>query len=105
MAWVDFTVQGFEWVGPAGEPRWYRTWPTTSRGFCPDCGSTVAALDDGGTAMGVTMMSLDDRDDLITRPPEFQGNSCRVDACDRDGHTLRPTRERHDAARPSPATR
>ncbi|WP_327102036.1 GFA family protein [Nocardia vinacea] len=65
MAWVDFPIEGFEWVGPGGEPRWYTTWPTTARGFCGNCGSTIAALDVGGTAIGVTMMSLDDHSDLV----------------------------------------
>jgi hypothetical protein len=58
MAWVDFPVEGFEWVGPGGEPKWFKTFQTTKRGFCDECGSTVAAIDDGGTMMGVTMMAL-----------------------------------------------
>ncbi|MGF0320645.1 GFA family protein [Nocardia fluminea] len=59
-AWVGFPLDAFEWTGEGGEPRWYTTFPTTKRGFCPDCGSLVAAIDEGGTEMGITMTALDD---------------------------------------------
>ncbi|MCP2319342.1 hypothetical protein APR12_004709 [Nocardia amikacinitolerans] len=63
-AWVDFPLDTFEWTGEGGEPAWYNTYPTTARGFCPTCGSLVAAIDYGGTAMGITMMALDDHSAL-----------------------------------------
>jgi len=65
MSWVDFAVDGFKWTGEGGEPTWHKTWPTTSRGFCPECGSSVAGHDDDGERMGVTIMSLDDSSDVI----------------------------------------
>jgi hypothetical protein len=75
MAWVDFPVEGFEWVGPGGEPKWFKTFQTTKRGFCDECGSTVAAIDDGGTMMGVTMMALDDHSGLVPIKQSFSSNA------------------------------
>ena len=62
-AWVDFPLAKFEWTG-GSEPTWYHTFPTTKRGFCPTCGSLVAALDEGSDVMGITMMALDDHSAL-----------------------------------------
>jgi hypothetical protein len=75
MAWVDFPITGFTWTGPGGEPAWYPTFPTTRRGFCSVCGSTVAALDDDGDMMGVTIMSLDDHTGLVPTHQFFRGNA------------------------------
>ncbi|WP_324605330.1 GFA family protein [Streptomyces sp. NRRL S-237] len=34
------------WTGEGGEPTWYETFPgEAKRGFCPTCGSRVAAID------------------------------------------------------------
>ncbi|MGY5309194.1 GFA family protein [Nocardia gipuzkoensis] len=60
MAWVGFPGDRFAWTGPGGEPQWYKSFPTTKRGFCPNCGSTAAALDEGSDDIGITMMALDD---------------------------------------------
>ena len=73
MAWVDFPLDRFEWVG--AEPRWYNTWPTTRRGFCDECGSTIAAIDEDGTAMGVTIMSLDGPTGLVPEHQSFKDNA------------------------------
>lgn len=75
MAWVDFPLDGFEWTGPAGEPQWHATFPTTKRGFCGVCGSTVAAIDNGDDKMGVTMMSLDDHSGLVPEHQSFKDNA------------------------------
>ncbi|MRH92415.1 GFA family protein [Nocardia sp. SYP-A9097] len=75
-AWVGFPASKFEWT--SGEPRWYNTFPTTQRGFCPDCGSLLAARDSVGEfkdQMGVTMMALDDHAGLV---PVHQ--SCKENA-------------------------
>ena len=74
-SWVDFPVDGFTWTGPGGEPKWYRTWPTTKRGFCPECGSSFAAIDDDGTMMGVTIVSLDEPAGLIPTHQSFKENA------------------------------
>ncbi|WP_405177063.1 GFA family protein [Nocardia sp. NBC_01377] len=75
MAWVGFPADSFTWTGEAGEPRWYNTFATTRRGFCPDCGSTVAAIDDGSADIGVTMMSLDDHTALTPVHQSFKDNA------------------------------
>ncbi|MGW1976622.1 GFA family protein [Streptomyces sp. NPDC001889] len=62
MSWVAFPLDGFAWTGE-GEPKWYDTFPgETRRGFCPDCGSHVAAHDYGDTWMGVNLPALDHPD-------------------------------------------
>jgi hypothetical protein len=83
MAWVGFPLTGFGWDGEGGEPTWYATVPGAGRGFCGTCGSRVGALDDGSTAMFVTIMSLDDqraftpqnqhfREDAVSWLPQVQ---------------------------------
>jgi hypothetical protein len=62
-------------VGPGGEPKWFNTFQTTKRGFCDKCGSTVAAIDDGGPMMGVTMMALDDHSVLVPIKQSFASNA------------------------------
>ncbi len=73
MSWVDFPVEDFHWIGPSGEPKWFDTYPgETKRGFCPECGTSIAAFDYEGTRMGVTIMSLDDPDHVV---PIHQGSA------------------------------
>ncbi|WP_413813257.1 aldehyde-activating protein [Streptomyces sp. OE57] len=44
MWWVGFKT--ITWIGEGGEPTWYETFPgEAKRGFCPTCGSRVAAID------------------------------------------------------------
>ncbi|WP_078891036.1 phosphotransferase [Streptomyces sp. NRRL S-350] len=60
--WTGFPLTGLSWTGEHGEPAWYDTHPgKTKRGFCPVCGSHIAALDYGGTAVvGILVTALDD---------------------------------------------
>ncbi|MEU8544813.1 GFA family protein [Streptomyces sp. NPDC048717] len=59
--WVGFPMEGLKWTGEGGEPRWYDTYPgKTARGFCPDCGSPIAARDYGNdTVIGILATALD----------------------------------------------
>lgn len=77
MAWVGFPADRFTWTGPGGEPQWYATFPTTKRGFCPTCGSTIAALDDGSDDIGITMMALDDHSDITPVHQSFKHTAVR----------------------------
>lgn len=64
MSWVGFPAAGLRWTGEGGEPAWYDTFKDeTARGFCPTCGSSVAARDYGDDTIGITISALDEQDD------------------------------------------
>ena len=44
--WVEFTKEQVIWDGPGGEPSTWRSSDFSSRSFCPECGSTLGAIDD-----------------------------------------------------------
>ncbi|WP_327740499.1 GFA family protein (plasmid) [Streptomyces nojiriensis] len=60
--WVGFPMSGLEWTG--AEPTWFDTHPgKTARGFCPDCGTHIAARDYGdSTIIGILAPALDHHD-------------------------------------------
>ncbi|MGF7004636.1 GFA family protein [Aminobacter sp. BE322] len=45
-AWVEFDRDKVSWTGPGGAPSVYRSSDMSSRAFCPDCGSSLGAIDD-----------------------------------------------------------
>lgn len=47
--WVELQNTQVRWVGAAGAPALWRSSAQTCRAFCPQCGSTVGAIDDAGT--------------------------------------------------------
>lgn len=78
MSWVAFSLDSFEWTGEGGEPTWYETFRgETKRGFCPTCGSHVAAIDSGDTWMGVNIPALDepDGDEFVPVNQSFRGDA------------------------------
>ncbi|GAA0546624.1 GFA family protein [Paractinoplanes ferrugineus] len=61
--WIGFPLSSLTWTGE-GELTWYDTFPSgTKRGFCPVCGSHIAALDYGDTTIGINVPALDNHDD------------------------------------------
>ncbi|MEZ5774720.1 MAG: GFA family protein [Hyphomicrobiaceae bacterium] len=60
VAWVDFPAASFVFDGPGGSPSWHRSSARTERGFCPACGTSLAARDDGSASISVTLATLDD---------------------------------------------
>jgi hypothetical protein len=46
VAWVEFPKDRVTWTGPGGPPATWRSSDRSSRAFCPDCGSTLGAIDD-----------------------------------------------------------
>ena len=44
--WVEFSKEQISWDGPGGEPAMWRSSDFSSRSFCPECGSTLGAIDD-----------------------------------------------------------
>jgi hypothetical protein len=46
VAWVEFPADQVTWTGPGGAPATWRSSDWSSRAFCPQCGSTIGAVDD-----------------------------------------------------------
>jgi len=61
VLWVGFPLDSLIWTGPGGEPKWYATYPTLRRGFCPACGTHLVSMADDSSMAMVTGFSLDDR--------------------------------------------
>ena len=59
VAWVEFPADRVTWNGPGGEPKFYRSSVRTRRGFCPECGSAVCAIDDGSDKIAMTIACFD----------------------------------------------
>ncbi|MGA5266246.1 GFA family protein [Streptomyces lydicamycinicus] len=72
MSWVSFPLSGLTWTGDGGEPAWHYTWPDSRRGFCPDCGSQLCALDDGASSIAITFSALDDASGLVPVNQSFR---------------------------------
>lgn len=45
-AWVEFPRDSVRWTGPGGAPASWRSSEWSSRAFCPQCGSSIGAIDD-----------------------------------------------------------
>ncbi|WP_073227323.1 GFA family protein [Streptomyces sp. NBRC 110465] len=61
--WLGFPLAGLVWTG--AEPAWFDTHPgKTARGFCPACGTHIAARDhgEGKTIIGILATALDGYD-------------------------------------------
>lgn len=67
VAWVNFPLASLKY--DSGEPTLYRSSKNTQRGFCPKCGSTLFALDEGSKEICMTITVLDDRDKIA---PDFE---------------------------------
>jgi hypothetical protein len=68
-AWVDFPVASVTFE--KSELTWYRTCETTQRGFCPVCGSSIFALDDGSEYISITIGTLDDPNLTVPESQSF----------------------------------
>jgi hypothetical protein len=58
LVWVSYPRDAVAWTGPGGVPSHWRSSPQSSRAFCPLCGSTLGAIDDGPT-IGLLAGSFD----------------------------------------------
>ncbi|SEP53736.1 GFA family protein [Amycolatopsis saalfeldensis] len=75
MSWVSFPLTGFSWWA-GSEPSWYYTFEgETKRGFCPNCGTQVCALDDDGDSIAITLSALDSADDLTPVNQSFRDDA------------------------------
>lgn len=43
--WVEFAREDVAWVGPGGIPASFQSSAASARAFCPQCGSSLGALD------------------------------------------------------------
>ncbi|MER5549929.1 GFA family protein [Streptomyces sp. NPDC002589] len=76
MWWVGF--ERVVWTGEGGEPTWYETFPgEAKRGFCPTCGSRVAAIDSDIPEIGINVTALDDTSgaDLVPVNASFRDDA------------------------------
>lgn len=46
VSWVEFPRDRIIWTGEGGTPATWRSSERSSRAFCPNCGSTIGAIDD-----------------------------------------------------------
>ena len=53
-------IDGFEWTGAGKQPTLFKSSEKTQRGFCPKCGSSMCAIDDGYDKISLPMCTLDD---------------------------------------------
>ncbi|MBT1188782.1 hypothetical protein HET69_33570 [Streptomyces sp. CJ_13] len=85
VLWVGFPLDSLIWTGTGGEPKWYATYPTLRRGFCPDCGTHMVSVADGSRTVMVTGFSLTDQSGI-----EPLGHSYRENAAPWMHITLAP---------------
>lgn len=67
MSWVEYPKDAVEWTGTGGMPALYRSSDYSSRAFCPQCGSTVGAIDDA-PVVALAVGGFDDKDGVEMRP-------------------------------------
>ena len=58
-------LDDFSWTGPGGAPSLFQSSEKTQRGFCPNCGGTVCAIDEGYDKISITMASLDEPSAIV----------------------------------------
>lgn len=78
LCWVEFAKDEIFWNGAGGEPSRYRSSGYSSRTFCPRCGSTLGAIDDGPVVALVTG-SFDIKDAPALRPASHSFADCCPD--------------------------
>lgn len=78
MWWAGFPMDRVTWTGTGGEPTWFETFEgEAKRGFCPDCGSRLAAIDSDIPELGINVTALDDTSgtDLVPVNQSFRDNA------------------------------
>jgi len=76
LAWVEFPAEAITWTGPGGAPATWRSSDISSRAFCPQCGSTLGAIDDA-PVIALTTGSFDKPDAAVLRPTAHSYRSKR----------------------------
>ncbi|MFD2205560.1 GFA family protein [Kiloniella antarctica] len=65
VAWVEFPLKNFSWTGPGGEPAKFKSSEKTQRGFCPNCGGSICAIDEGYDKISLTITTFDEPSVLV----------------------------------------
>lgn len=76
LPWVEFDKDAVEWTGPGGIPALYRSSDFSSRAFCPVCGSSLGAIDDG-PIVGLLLGNFDKKGSKTLRPVSHSYQSSR----------------------------
>jgi hypothetical protein len=75
VAWVDFPRESLTFDGLGGEPAFFRSSAMARRGFCPKCGGTICAVEDGSDKICVTIATLDDPDVIVPEARSFPNSA------------------------------
>jgi hypothetical protein len=75
-AWVEFPKGAVRWTGPGGTPATYRSSDWSSRAFCPQCGSSIGAIDENPT-VGLLLGTFERTNDKDLRPSGHSYRSSR----------------------------
>lgn len=68
-AWVEFPRDSVRWTGKGAAPKTWRASGFSSRAFCPDCGSSLGAIDDAPT-VGL-LLGIFDKAHLRELAPQY----------------------------------
>lgn len=69
VIWLEFAASDVRWNGEGGQPATWRSSAGSSRAFCPRCGSSLGAIDDGPTVALLT--GVVDNNDNEGFSPEY----------------------------------
>lgn len=75
LGWVEFPAAQVQWKGPGGAPATWRSSPHSSRAFCPQCGSSLGAIDDAPTIALAT--GAFDKPHLVALAPQYHSYTSR----------------------------
>jgi hypothetical protein len=69
VAWVEFPATAVDWTGKGGKPVTWRSSEASSRAYCPQCGSTLGAIDDA-PVIALTVGAFDDAGQAALKPTD-----------------------------------
>ncbi|WP_435059217.1 GFA family protein [Streptomyces sp. bgisy060] len=78
MWWAGWPTDAITWTGEGGEPTYFTTFKDEAqRGFCPDCGARISAIDSDIPELGINVTALDDTSspDLVPVNQSFKDNA------------------------------
>lgn len=73
VAWVDVPLTSLAYEN--AKPKLFQSSKKTKRGFCPKCGSSLFALDDGSDSICMTIATLDNPELVKPKFESFKASS------------------------------